>query len=152
MRAPDALGAFKCFLLDRRSSIHVLNGSSAADAMIDFYVATRADDVDLNASGDMLLFQFGTYDWGSGEVFEYDIVRQFIVEAKGDDAEQFLQLHLTFRHEATDEARALGSEHRWCEGLQATGPFREFIKTHAATTHAAASVPLSVSLDLDEAE
>lgn len=28
--------------------------------------------------GDMLLFQYGTYDWGNGKYFEFDITRQFI--------------------------------------------------------------------------
>jgi hypothetical protein len=28
--------------------------------------------------GDMLLFQYGTYDWGKGRFFEFNITRQFI--------------------------------------------------------------------------
>jgi hypothetical protein len=33
-----------------------------------------SDDED----GDMLLFQYGTYDWGNGKFFEFNITRQFI--------------------------------------------------------------------------
>jgi hypothetical protein len=33
----------------------------------------------------MLLFQFGTYDWGFGENFKFDLTRQFIVADKQDD-------------------------------------------------------------------
>jgi hypothetical protein len=29
--------------------------------------------------GDGLLFQYGTYDWGNGEYFQFDITRQFIM-------------------------------------------------------------------------
>lgn len=45
---------------------------------IAFYGEVRADDVDLESDGDMLLFQWGTHDWGNGPMFEVDITRQFI--------------------------------------------------------------------------
>jgi hypothetical protein len=35
--------------------------------------------------GDLLLAQFGTYDWGSGEYFELDLTRQFsFVDESGE--------------------------------------------------------------------
>lgn len=33
-------------------------------SMLSFYECARAADVDIEADGDMLLFQWGTHDWG----------------------------------------------------------------------------------------
>lgn len=59
-------------------------------ALIDFYANVRADGCDPEADEDMLLFQWGTYDWGEGERFEIDLVRQVMVN------EAIWQLHLTY--------------------------------------------------------
>jgi hypothetical protein len=41
--------------------------------MLDFYRDVRAQGVDLDDDGDMLLFQWGTYDWdGAGRTFQCD--------------------------------------------------------------------------------
>lgn len=47
--------------------------------------------------GDMLLFQYGVYDWGSGRWFEVRMVRQFIVESwrRHPDYARMEQLDLT---------------------------------------------------------
>jgi hypothetical protein len=34
----------------------------------------------------MLLFQWGTYDWGTGEHFGFNLTRQLIGEGRVDDA------------------------------------------------------------------
>ena len=62
--------------------------------MLAFYGSVRFDDVDLAADGDMLLYQWGAYDWGEGESFEFDITRQLIL-GTGED-EDIFQLSLTF--------------------------------------------------------
>ena len=53
--------------------------------MLRFYgdesVAGCRDD----GAGDMLLYQWGTYDWGAGESFEFDITRQLIFADDEDD-------------------------------------------------------------------
>jgi hypothetical protein len=47
--------------------------------------------VDDDADGDMLLFQYGTYDWGNGKFFEFNVTRQFI---KANEDEPY-QLSMT---------------------------------------------------------
>jgi len=64
------------------------------DQCIQFYQITRCEKVDLNNDGDMILVQWGSYDWGSGRYFEFDITRQFIeIGKEGDDA--FSQFRFT---------------------------------------------------------
>ena len=93
MKASEALSHFQNFVRRRGATIDNLGHDEAVQLMLDFYREVRADDCDLDAGGDMLLFQWGTYDWGSGEAFEYDITRQLIREPYYDE---ILQLSLTF--------------------------------------------------------
>jgi hypothetical protein len=48
--------------------------------------------------GDMLLFQYGTHDWGNGKYFEFDITRQFI---KSNEDEPY-QLSMTLFFEPVE--------------------------------------------------
>jgi hypothetical protein len=47
----------------RGAQLSTLDAAFAVDAMIEFYVDVRADDVRLDDDGDMFLFQWGTWDW-----------------------------------------------------------------------------------------
>jgi hypothetical protein len=92
--------------------------------MFDFYAAERADGCDPEEDGDMLLFQWGTYDWGEGEAFEFNITRQLM----GDDEDaEVRQLRLTFRFEPTSALRALAQGNRWCQSPQRLDEFRAFV-------------------------
>jgi hypothetical protein len=102
------------------------------ERMVAFYGEVRADDVDLESDGDMLLFQWGTYDWGSGEMFEVDITRQLIRGAGEDD--EIWQLHLTYRFAPSEPLRAIGKGNRWCARPDGVASFAEFIRAHPAIT------------------
>ena len=56
---------------------------------------------------DMLLFQFGVYDWGEGKNLEIDFVRQLI---KNDD---FIQIHITVKIPYTDKFLEIKSYKEW---------------------------------------
>ncbi len=89
--------------------------------------------------GDMLLFQWGTYDWGKGKAFELDITRQFIdmhpdygdddEDDDGDDDEQgqFSQLSLTFHFAPSPELDALDMGNRWCESQADLADFEAYV-------------------------
>jgi hypothetical protein len=59
---------------------------------------------------DMLLFQFGCYDFGDGEFFNIDLTRQLSGDA--DSAMEHLSCSLYFT--PNQELRALGSSNFWC--------------------------------------
>jgi hypothetical protein len=96
--------------------------------MMRFYRDIRADDVRLEADGDMLLFQWGTYDWGRGPHFEVDLTRQLIRD-KGED-DDIWQLHLTYRFRPSDVLRALGEGNRWCSLPTDLPAFEDFVMSH----------------------
>jgi len=112
MKAKKALEEFQQYL--RRAGDKQTPGTPLAgiERMVAFYKEVRADDVDLDTDGDMLLFQWGTYDWGSGEMFEVDITRQ-LIRGSGED-DDIWQLHLTYRFAPSDALLAIGKGDRWC--------------------------------------
>ena len=100
------------------------------ESMIAFYNGVRFEDVDLESDGDMLLFQWGTYDWGNGAMFEIDMTRQLIATNGEDD--DIWQLHLTYRFAPSEALGALGKGNRWCARPDATAPFELFVLDHPA--------------------
>jgi hypothetical protein len=101
MRATDADTNFRSRLRRQGIDLDDTAPQQGFDALLDFYREVRADDVVLEDSGDMLLYQWGTYDWGEGKHFELNLTRQLIVEPGGDD--NIWQLSLTYHFDATDD-------------------------------------------------
>jgi hypothetical protein len=99
--------------------------AEAVRAMLDFYRDIRAEDCALERDGDMLLFQWGSYDWGSGRHFEFDITRQLIAGRSED--EDIWQLHLTFEFAPSEELTALGAGNRWCRRPDDVPAFESFV-------------------------
>ncbi len=80
--------------------------------MLSFYTESRVEDCNVDDDGDMLLVQWGTYDWGAGEHFEFNVTRQLIRNPSED--EDIWQLALTFRYRPDTFLRSLGEGNRWC--------------------------------------
>ncbi|MCE3283110.1 MAG: hypothetical protein K0Q66_1847 [Chitinophagaceae bacterium] len=83
------------------------NGDSLTpDALIDFSVKwfneikAKHVSTEKDKDKDMLLFQYGTYDWGDdkGKHFSFEIARQFVL----DDSEEFFQLRFTLIYDPKD--------------------------------------------------
>ncbi len=145
MKSADALHEFERFLEARGASIGNLSVRDGIDAMIHFYRTVRADDCSLESHGEMLLFQWGTYDWGQGPRFGLGIARQFI-RAGGED-EDIWQLSLTFLFAPNPLERG----HRWCASPAELNEFVTFVGMHAALAVVTGAAPLGVELDFEEA-
>jgi hypothetical protein len=130
MRMADAEKKFEEYLTERASDLTAVTGANAVELMIGWYETQRVDDVSIH-SGDMLLFQWGTYDWGNGPFFEYDITRQLIGQDQEDD--DIWQLSLTVHAASTPKAKAVGAGNRWCAGLADLAEMRDFISRSPAT-------------------
>lgn len=126
MRARKAKYEFKRFLKRQGNKVQALSPADGVDTMLEFYRDVRADDCDLASDGDMMLFQWGTYDWGQGEHFSFDITRQ-LISGPGED-EDIWQLSLTFVFMPDTTLRALGSGNRWCESPQQLEEFGAFVR------------------------
>jgi hypothetical protein len=116
------------------------------DGMIRFYTTVPGQGLAAEDSADMLLFQFGTWNWGKGEFFEFDITRQFIEAGKEDD-DAISQLRCVFSYAPTPELSALGDAYRWCESRSDIAALRSFIVSTEAYRTALRLVPVSRTID-----
>jgi hypothetical protein len=152
MNATESDAAFLATIEQLGLNLEDLTADRAVSVMLDFYRSARAADVeDISDSGDMLLFQWGTYDWGDGPTFQYDITRQFVVSGfdEPDDAIWQLSLTLHFTPDALNAAIASGN--RWCDEPAGLARFEEFITSSAATAYARENTPARVELFLEQA-
>lgn len=127
MFAPeDALQEFQAFLTRRDLAVTTLNVASGSAAMFDFYRDVRPSGCAQMPDADMLLFQWGTYDWGQGEHFQLDLTRQLILSDEAED-EDIWQLSLTFLFEPVDDLKAIDAGNEWCETVHALPQFRSLV-------------------------
>jgi hypothetical protein len=152
MRVQQALEALQDFA-SRRG--HNLSGDGAAACVAvitDWYESVRAEDVvGLDEDGDMLLFQWGTYDWGEGPFFIYDLTRQLILEGSADDDASIWQLNCELRYSGGPDTEPLGEGGEWCSSPSELDDFRSMIASAAATAYAQTNDPISVELRLGPA-
>jgi hypothetical protein len=113
--------------------------------MLRFYQDERADGCDIEEDGDMLLFQWGCFDWGEGESFELKITRQFI--DGGGEEEDIHQLSLSFKFVPNASLRKAREGNRWCSAPEGLGEFRAFIVSSAAYRAVVKQQPIKVTLE-----
>jgi len=125
-----------------------LTPADGVAAMISFYCDERADGCLFDDDADMLLFQWGTYDWGQGESFEFNITRQLILGGVSED-ENIWQLSLTFKFTPDDQLRQLKPGNRWCRSSGDIRPFQDFIHDSEPYRIVADRRPSLVQLDYE---
>ncbi len=124
MKPSESVTAFESFAATNGVVLSTCLPREGIAQMLAFYQAVSPMGCD-EPDGDMLLFQWGTFDWGSGAQFELDITRQFIEQELQDD-DAISQLSLTFRFAPTPERKILGDGNRWCGGPTELQEFRAF--------------------------
>jgi hypothetical protein len=140
-------GAVKTRFLKRLEaaglSLDRLTPAAGVEAMLTYYAEERAEGCPFEDDGDMLLFEWGTYDWGEGPAFEVAITRQLIVP--DDENEEPRQLGLTFRFDPSigDGVR---EGNRWCRSLDELAKFRRFVTRSSALKAVAQQSAVSVGL------
>jgi len=118
--------------------------------MLDFYQQVRADGCAVSSDRDMLLFQWGTYDWGQGRFFNFDITRQFTQTGENPtdpDDNTMSQLKLTFYYCPNPILEALKSGNRWCHSPEELPEFRAFVISSASYAAANSTIPAKIELD-----
>jgi hypothetical protein len=123
--------------------LDTITPADGVEAMLAYYAEERADGCPFEEDGDMLLFEWGIYDWGDGPAFEVGITRQLV--RTDTKEEEIWQLGLDFRFEPSVGIRA-GKQNRWCASLDELDDFRKFITKSAALKAVARHTPMSVEL------
>lgn len=128
------------------TSLAGLTPAQGIRLMLDFYRDVRAEGCDLEGDGDMLLFQWGAYDFGEGRSFQFDITRQFMLEdCEGDDG--MTQLSLTFHFAPFAGLEAIKTGNQWCSTPEGLREFETFITSGNAYGLVAAANPTKVTLN-----
>lgn len=114
--------------------------------MLRFFEQVRVD-APLEEDGDMLLFQWGAYDFAGERTFQLELVRQFIVTDEDEGQGVMSQLRLTFHFPVTKATRGFGADDFWCDNLAGLGEFEAAI--HASPCFRALKdvAPSRVSID-----
>jgi hypothetical protein len=153
MRTNEAEEAFRRHLEVRELALGALTAEEALEALVAFFESEPANGVEAEM-GDMLLFQWGTYDWhdGGGPSFQFELARQFVLAGfdskQADDA--MWQLRLTLHYAPSRVAAEVGAGDRWCERVADVGGFRTFVRSTSAMTFAAAANPDRVELSFHQ--
>lgn len=147
MKPTNAKSSFQKYLHEAGLKLNKMTPAQGIDAMLSFYRHKRADGCSFDDDSDMLLFQWGTYDWGDGEFFEFDITRQLIFG--GFEDENIWQLSLTFKFNPSEAHRQLDSGNKWCDNLAEIARFNKFIQDSTALQLVAGEIPVKISLEYE---
>lgn len=126
--------------------LEALTARRALRAMLGFYVGQRAEDVDVDEDGDMLLFEWGVYGFTGPESFQFTLTRQFIVTGEDEP----YQLHLTLHFDPDDALRAIPGGSRWCRSPGESSAFGQFVESSAPFNAVADAEPSRVELYFEQ--
>ena len=139
MKAGGALRVFEKMLLGKGKELSQLRLGESVAAYLEFYRTVRAEDCDVEADGDMLLYQWGNYSFDDRPEFMVDLTRQFIVGDQKDPGEDDVgeqggesniwQLVLTFHYSASGLEGPVQDGRKWCSTPEGEGVelFEKFI-------------------------
>lgn len=146
MEPSASAAALRRFFSGRGADFESATLPDMIETALAFYADVPAAGLTADGDPDMLLFQFGTFDWGAGAFFEFDLTRQFI-EADGEDDDALSQLRCTFVYVPTADLKAIGAANRWCHAREGVSEFRSFIVATAAFRAARALLPVRRTID-----
>jgi len=127
MKPKEAKEAFETFVAEAGAVVSEFKPIDAVRLMLDFYQQERVEGCDLQADGDMLLFQWGIQEWGRpGEYFEFKLIRQ-LVDNEGQDGEEQTQLSLTCCFPPSPALSAMKPGSKWCAIPDELAGFEYFI-------------------------
>ncbi len=142
-------GQMRNLLAESGFSIESITPRQIVQASLRFYREFRFAGLSAEPQSDMLLYQWGVFDWGRGENFEFDMTRQFIQAGlRGGDA--ISQLHFTAVFPPTPALRSVANANRWCESLMQVPDFESFVLGSAAFQAVADLRPAKVNLEWEK--
>lgn len=144
MKPDQSVVAFERRIASTGTEFSQLTPRIGFECMLQFYASVEAEGCD-EPSADMLLFEWGTYDWGDGDHFELSISRQFI-EIGEEGEPEISQLQLVFKYPSSDAQESLSAGNRWCDSRSDVQKFKQFVDASAGYAAFADSETLSPTL------
>lgn len=134
----ESLKAFQDFAAAKGIHLYASTPREGIEVMLEFRTAVAY----AMCSDDVLLYQWGSYDWGAGKHFELNITRQFI-ETELEDDDAISQLSLTYKYKPSPELERLGASNCWEDG---PSEFRKVILASASFMTVADVQPEQIDL------
>ena len=133
------------------SPLDTLPPKGGIDHMLNYYDQKKYPDAEKGVDGDMLLFQYGVYDWGDGNYFEYDITRQVIFNSPTrTDDDAIFQISLTYRF-SPEKYSKLKSSNKWSMDFNnSTTDFKKYINNSTATEMVKTDQPIEVIVSVEQ--
>jgi hypothetical protein len=150
MKTARAKEEFINLLSQSNYKLDELKPSEGISLMLKFYRQVRAENCALDEDGDMLLYQWGTYDWGTGRSFAFNITRQFVDSSKEEDEDAMSQLSLTFYFQPIPKLNEMKASNQWCSAPEELDDFMTFIIASEAFQQVASSQADRISLEISK--
>lgn len=111
------------------------------EVAVAFYAEVPATGL-LDGDSDWLMFQHGVVAWGSDEMFQIGVTRQFFTAAeRADDRPEISQLRCALIYQPTPALRAVPATTRWCRSHAELPDFRAAILANEAYRLALGEAP-----------
>jgi hypothetical protein len=148
MNPDDITKLFAAFLLRKGIVLEQVTPPQAIDLMVEFHSSVQCDWAARHPHSDMLLFQYGVYDWGHGENFELNVTRQLMHVYAEDVGETvvYFQLELTLFYKP-DTYREIPDFNRWSMDCQSIAEFVNEMKKTDGYLRACCDVPRKVEMN-----
>ncbi|WP_455205204.1 hypothetical protein [Kaarinaea lacus] len=140
----ESRDAFVEFIKQHAGDPNAILVTEAIDLTLSFYKECRVAQCKLEEDGDMLLYQWGYYNWHLGEYFEFDLTRQM---TRGADS--MFQLQFKWLYEPDDILKTIEPNNSgWCRTPNEAEEFKQTILQSKAYAAAKIRKPMDVRLFL----
>lgn len=147
MKPQDAEAAFIAYALDNGVDILNCTVREGFEQMIAFKRDEPAEGV-VADDGDVLMYQWGTFDWGDSPHFLVELTRQFVESGVPED-DAISQLSLTFRFPSTPQLSDLGEGNRWFDQGEALQEIETEVRSHPGFVAVNSERPVDVIVKHD---
>jgi hypothetical protein len=149
MTEEEITHAFNRFGEGKGTKVDSLSLSDFPRLLIDYYQEVEFTEVDRADDGDMLLFQYGTYDWGNGPFFEVDFTRQFYQFFTDAEDHEILQQSFTFYFDP-EPFRHIDSFNLWSNAVASLSEFEGAIVNSQGYREAVAQRPQRFEISIED--
>lgn len=143
--------SFKNYLKDQGVKEKDITLESLMDLVLAYFQEVQFESADIENDGDMLLFEYGTYDWGQGKFFQIGLTRQ-LIEMHDDDEEQedhMYQLQVTLFYNPS-EFDSLPAFNKWSNEFSDLNDFKNMIVNSAGYQAALSKTPNRLEIITDK--
>lgn len=118
------------------------------DLIVAYYVECPFSGVDLDQDGDMLLFQYGAWNFNKERYFELDFTRQLYLQGNEEKGHQVYQMSITFFY-PEELFQNLASLNKWAMNHCEIDVFCDFVKSSPGFVRASGLRQSKLEIDVD---